>query len=131
LKARVYDKTMFNGYQENPNVWTPTDSAKMQTSTDPYYQQKRYFPVALAEQGLKAYADRVTAFGTLKTAYDAAKTDYEAYLDKIAIPADIWASLLGGATKVATVVRPDLPKAPEAYTGYTAWPYPAVSYDAA
>lgn len=121
---------MFNGYQENPNVWTAVDAAKMQVTTDVLFQAKRYFPVALAEKGLADYAARVTTFNGLKTAYDAAKTDYEKYLDKIAVPPDIWASLMGGATKIAVVVRPDLPKAPEAYTGYFARAYPLVSYDA-
>lgn len=120
---------MFNGYQENPNVWTPTNAAKMQTASDPYNSQKRYFPVAIAEKELADYAARVTAFNGKKTTYETDKTAYEAYLVKAAVKPDFFTSLFSPPAAIPIVVRPNLPAAPEAYTGLYAWGYPAAGYD--
>jgi len=93
--------------------------------------QKRYFPVALAEKEIADYNARVATFNGKKTTYDTDKTAYEAYLVKAAVKPDFFTALFAPPAAIAVVVRPNLPVAPEAYTGLYAWGYPTTGYASA
>lgn len=124
LKARMYDTTQFTGKIELPQAWCWYDAS---ITSGAGLLQKRWFPVALAANQIALQKARNTAYTTLLTAYNTAKTTYDAAVKPSTTKPDFFATLFSPPKKAVVPLRPSMPTQPAAYAGLSQAAFPTTT----